>query len=131
MMFDRLPIFPCTLSSSLLLRCVEEILSLFRPFQSSSDAPYLARHVGLRVGVPKEVPAFVVNRLCGSGFQSIVSGCQVWTTFYYFSENMLEVIGGNAPLQYNTVGFYFIVHYWERSIFDFSWKSIHRKKIVS
>eukprot|EP00071_Canis_lupus_P043881 XP_022277438.1 3-ketoacyl-CoA thiolase, mitochondrial [Canis lupus familiaris] len=44
--------------------------------QSSSDAPYLARHVGLRVGVPKEVPAFVVNRLCGSGFQSIVSGCQ-------------------------------------------------------
>ncbi|KAF3829820.1 hypothetical protein GH733_001771 [Mirounga leonina] len=44
--------------------------------QSSSDAAYLARHVGLRVGVPKEIPAFTVNRLCGSGFQSIVSGCQ-------------------------------------------------------
>ncbi|XP_039697843.1 3-ketoacyl-CoA thiolase, mitochondrial [Pteropus medius] len=44
--------------------------------QSSSDTVYLARHVGLRVGVPKETPALTLNRLCGSGFQSIVSGCQ-------------------------------------------------------
>ncbi|XP_032115322.1 3-ketoacyl-CoA thiolase, mitochondrial [Sapajus apella] len=44
--------------------------------QSSSDAPYLARHVGLRVGIPKEIPALTINRLCGSGFQSIVNGCQ-------------------------------------------------------
>ncbi|XP_005372969.1 PREDICTED: 3-ketoacyl-CoA thiolase, mitochondrial isoform X1 [Chinchilla lanigera] len=44
--------------------------------QSSSDAIYMARHVGLRVGVPKETPALTVNRLCGSGFQSIVNGCQ-------------------------------------------------------
>ncbi|XP_008062707.1 3-ketoacyl-CoA thiolase, mitochondrial [Carlito syrichta] len=44
--------------------------------QSSSDAAYLARHVGLRVGIPKETPALTVNRLCGSGFQSIVNGCQ-------------------------------------------------------
>lgn len=44
--------------------------------QSSSDAPYLARHVGLRVGIPKETAALTLNRLCGSGFQSIVSGCQ-------------------------------------------------------
>ncbi|EPY86025.1 3-ketoacyl-CoA thiolase, mitochondrial [Camelus ferus] len=44
--------------------------------QSSPDAIYLARHVGLRVGMAKEVPALTVNRLCGSGFQSIVSGCQ-------------------------------------------------------
>ncbi|XP_057555405.1 3-ketoacyl-CoA thiolase, mitochondrial [Hippopotamus amphibius kiboko] len=44
--------------------------------QSSSDALYLARHVGLRVGIPKETPALTVNRLCGSGFQSIVNGCQ-------------------------------------------------------
>jgi len=40
--------------------------------QSSSDAIYLARHVGLRSGVPKEVPALTVNRLCGSGFEAIV-----------------------------------------------------------
>ncbi|XP_023399560.2 3-ketoacyl-CoA thiolase, mitochondrial isoform X1 [Loxodonta africana] len=44
--------------------------------QSSSDAPFLARHVGLRVGVRTETPALTVNRLCGSGFQSILNGCQ-------------------------------------------------------
>lgn len=46
--------------------------------QTSSDALYLARHVGLRVGVPTEIGALTINRLCGSGFQSIVNGCQVW-----------------------------------------------------
>lgn len=44
--------------------------------QTSADAIYLARHVGLRVGVPQEVPAYTLNRLCGSGFQAIVSGAQ-------------------------------------------------------
>lgn len=44
--------------------------------QTSSDAIYLARHVGLRAGVPDRVPAVTVNRLCGSGFQAIVSGAQ-------------------------------------------------------
>uniref|UniRef100_A0A8C9T0I3 Acetyl-CoA acyltransferase 2 n=1 Tax=Scleropages formosus TaxID=113540 RepID=A0A8C9T0I3_SCLFO len=44
--------------------------------QSSADAPYIARHVGLRCGVPISVPALTVNRLCGSGFQSIVNGAQ-------------------------------------------------------
>jgi acetyl-CoA acyltransferase 2 len=44
--------------------------------QTSADALYLARHVGLRAGVPTEVPALTVNRLCGSGFQSIVNGAQ-------------------------------------------------------
>jgi len=40
--------------------------------QTSGDAIYGARHVGLKSGVPKEVPALTVNRLCGSGFESIV-----------------------------------------------------------
>jgi acetyl-CoA acetyltransferase family protein len=44
--------------------------------QTSADAIYLARHVGLRAGVPIEVPALTLNRLCGSGFQAIVSGAQ-------------------------------------------------------
>ncbi len=44
--------------------------------QTSSDAIYLARHVGLRAGVPIEVPALTVNRLCGSGFQAIASGAE-------------------------------------------------------
>jgi acetyl-CoA acyltransferase 2 len=44
--------------------------------QTSGDAIYGARHVGLKAGVPKEVPAVTVNRLCGSGFESIVQGAQ-------------------------------------------------------
>ena len=42
--------------------------------QSSPDAIYLTRHIGLKVGVPHHVPALTLNRLCGSGFQSVVSG---------------------------------------------------------
>jgi len=42
--------------------------------QTSADSIYLARHVGLRAGVPKEVPAVTVNRLCGSGFQAVIDG---------------------------------------------------------
>jgi acetyl-CoA C-acetyltransferase/acetyl-CoA acyltransferase 2 len=40
--------------------------------QTSADAIYLARHVGLRSGVPEEVPALTVNRLCGSGFEAVI-----------------------------------------------------------
>jgi acetyl-CoA acyltransferase 2 len=40
--------------------------------QTSSDAIYLSRHVGLRAGVPVPVPAVTVNRLCGSGFEALV-----------------------------------------------------------
>jgi len=44
--------------------------------QTSRDSIYLARHVGLRAGVPQEVPALTINRLCGSGFQAIINGAQ-------------------------------------------------------
>lgn len=44
--------------------------------QTSGDAIYLARHVGLQAGLPNEVPALTINRLCGSGFQAIVSAAQ-------------------------------------------------------
>lgn len=42
--------------------------------QSAPDAAYLARHVGLRCDVPVPVPAYGVNRLCGSGMQAMISG---------------------------------------------------------
>jgi acetyl-CoA acetyltransferase family protein len=45
--------------------------------QTSADAVYGARHVGLKAGVPIEVPALTVNRLCGSGIQSAMSGGQM------------------------------------------------------
>jgi acetyl-CoA acyltransferase 2 len=44
--------------------------------QTSPDAPYLARHIGLRSGLPVETPAVTVNRLCGSGFEAVIQGAQ-------------------------------------------------------
>ncbi|KAK2193441.1 hypothetical protein NP493_13g13025 [Ridgeia piscesae] len=43
---------------------------------ATSDGPYIARHSALRIGIPEVVPAHNVNRMCGSGFQSVVSGSQ-------------------------------------------------------
>src|SRR5512143_4270849 len=45
--------------------------------QTSGDAIYLARHIGLKAGVPKEKPALTLNRLCGSGQEAIVSGARM------------------------------------------------------
>ena len=45
--------------------------------QTSGDALYGARHVGLKAGVPRNVPALTVNRLCGSGHQAIVTAAQM------------------------------------------------------
>ncbi|XP_072015064.1 LOW QUALITY PROTEIN: 3-ketoacyl-CoA thiolase, mitochondrial-like [Amphiura filiformis] len=44
--------------------------------QTAADAAYIARHAALRSGVSQDKPALTVNRLCGSGFQSIVNGIQ-------------------------------------------------------
>ncbi|MBA2174803.1 acetyl-CoA C-acetyltransferase [Halobacillus locisalis] len=43
---------------------------------SAKNAPYLARHISLKSGVPMESPALAVNRLCGSGMQSVISAAQ-------------------------------------------------------
>jgi acetyl-CoA acetyltransferase family protein len=45
--------------------------------QTSADAVYGARHVGLKAGLPVEVPALTVNRLCGSGIQAAINGGQL------------------------------------------------------
>src|SRR6202165_4086318 len=45
--------------------------------QTSGDAIYGARHVALKAGVPFDRPGLTVNRLCGSGLPSIVSGAQM------------------------------------------------------
>lgn len=51
---------------------------------------YMARVVGMNSGVPKETPAFTVNRLCGSGVQAIVSACQTIQT----GEASIALAGG-------------------------------------
>jgi acetyl-CoA acyltransferase 2 len=48
--------------------------------QTSADAIYLARHVGLKAGVPVPVPSLVVNRLCGSGFQAYITAAEQMLT---------------------------------------------------
>ncbi len=48
--------------------------------QTSADALYGARHSALKAGIPIEVPALTVNRLCGSGMQSVVSAAQMILT---------------------------------------------------
>jgi acetyl-CoA acetyltransferase family protein len=58
--------------------------------QTTGDALYGARHVGLRAGLPIETPALTVNRLCGSGMQAIVSAAQMIQT----DEAKLVLAGG-------------------------------------
>jgi acetyl-CoA acetyltransferase family protein len=48
--------------------------------QTTGDALYGARHVGLRAGLAIETPALTVNRLCGSGMQAIVTAAQMIQT---------------------------------------------------
>ena len=48
--------------------------------QTSADAIYLPRHIGLRAGVPVPVPALGVNRLCGSGFQAFATAAELMIT---------------------------------------------------
>ena len=58
--------------------------------QTSGDSIYGARHVALKAGVPVEVPALTVNRLCGSGMQSIVTAAQM----IQLGESKIALAGG-------------------------------------
>jgi len=58
--------------------------------QTSSDSIYGARHVALKAGVPIEVPAITVNRLCGSGMQSVVTAAQM----IQLGESSIVLAGG-------------------------------------
>jgi len=62
--------------------------------QTAADAIYLARHVGLKSGVPVPVPALTVNRLCGSGFQAVVSGAQE----ILLGDAELVLVGGSESM---------------------------------
>ena len=59
--------------------------------QTSPDAIYLARHVGLRAGLPVSVGAYTVNRLCASGFQAFISGAE-----HLHSEDVSAVLVGGT-----------------------------------
>ncbi|SDY73461.1 acetyl-CoA C-acetyltransferase [Bacillus sp. 166amftsu] len=59
--------------------------------QSSRDAHYLARHVGLKAGLSIHVPALTVNRLCGSGLESILTAAR-----YILTGEANMVLAGGA-----------------------------------
>ena len=62
--------------------------------QTSADAIYLARHVGLRAGLPVETPAVTVNRLCGSGFEAVAQAAQQ----IVLGESQVVLAGGTESM---------------------------------
>jgi len=62
--------------------------------QTSKDAIYLARHVGLRCEIPSSTPALCVNRLCGSGFEAIIQGARLLAT----QEAHCVLVGGSENM---------------------------------
>jgi acetyl-CoA C-acetyltransferase/acetyl-CoA acyltransferase 2 len=62
--------------------------------QTSADAIYLPRHIGLRAGLPVSTPALLMNRLCGSGFDSIVQGARLLAA----GEADVVLVGGTESM---------------------------------
>jgi hypothetical protein len=67
--------------------------------QSSTDAAYLARHVQLKSGMSVDKPALTINRLCGSGFETVILGAHS----ILLGESSIVACGGtenmsNAPM---------------------------------
>lgn len=62
--------------------------------QTSADALYLARHVGLRADLPQHVPAVTVNRLCGSGFEAVIQGAH----HLLLGESEVVLVGGTESM---------------------------------
>ena len=62
--------------------------------QTQADAIYCARHVGLKCGIPEEVGAVTVNRLCGSGFESLIQAAQR----LQLGENNIILAGGTESM---------------------------------
>jgi acetyl-CoA acetyltransferase family protein len=62
--------------------------------QTSPDAIYIARHVGLKAGLPITTPALTVNRLCGSGFQAIIGGAEQ----LLLGETEVVLVGGTENM---------------------------------
>ena len=62
--------------------------------QTSRDAIYLARHIALKAGCPIETPAVTVNRLCGSGFESIIQAARL----LLLGEAEVVLVGGTESM---------------------------------
>ena len=72
---------------------IEQVI-MGHALQTSNQAIFGARHAGLKAGIPQEVPMLTLNRLCGSGAQSIVSAAQL----IMLEESSVIVAGGMENL---------------------------------
>ena len=61
----------------------------------TTDAAYLARHAALRVGLKHDSTALTVNRLCGSGFQAVMSGA---TELLHGDGTGIALVGGTESM---------------------------------
>src|SRR6478736_3306057 len=91
--------------------------------QTSGDAIYFARHVALKAGLPIEVPALTVNRLCGSGLQAVVSGAQS----LLLGEGTIALVGGGENMTqapFVIRGARAGLHLGEHKLEDYLWESL-------
>ncbi|MBI5222704.1 MAG: thiolase family protein [Candidatus Magasanikbacteria bacterium] len=66
--------------------------------QSHRESLYCARHVGLGAGIPEDVPALTLNRLCGSGAEAIVQGAKL--LLLEDTDRPLVAVGGTESMNY-------------------------------
>jgi acetyl-CoA acyltransferase 2 len=62
--------------------------------QTSKDAIYLARHIGLKSNIHQNTPALTINRLCGSGFEAIICGARQ----LLLNESKCVLVGGTESM---------------------------------
>lgn len=62
--------------------------------QASPDAAYMARHIGLKSGMKEASPSLTINRLCGSGFETVVLGAQS----IKLGESKIAICGGSENM---------------------------------
>src|SRR5699024_9288897 len=61
---------------------------------SSTNAPYISRHIALQTGIPESTPSLTLNRLCGSGMQAVVSAAQS----IMLNESEIALAGGSENM---------------------------------
>lgn len=62
--------------------------------QTGLDAAYLSRHVGLRCGLLEKTPCLTINRLCGSGFETVINGAEAIELGY----SKISLCGGSENM---------------------------------
>ncbi|AXN39997.1 acetyl-CoA C-acetyltransferase [Peribacillus butanolivorans] len=92
--------------------------------QSSGDAVFLGRHIGLKSGIPQSAPGLTVNRLCGSGLQAIVSAAQS----IRLGESQVALAGGAenmSQIPHVIRGARFGIPLGQAPMADFLWESLY------